>query len=215
MGIEDSRAFIGGLALVIIGAILSLMTAFYLLPDVFGDDALVARWWWEIVLNLQILCLAFMWFCHHNRLVQSSGWWRLRAVSHFLTGMISVSYPVGILLISAYMDWFRTPPPDAQVYGMIFLGAVLWAVGAFVMPIVNWLMVRQEDGTILNQPLGLNIVAWVRAFWPTFLCLAIGAIEVARGGLAGLTLLPVLMYLQGALPYFVKSRHASERDSEF
>jgi len=215
LGIEDSRAFIGGLALVIIGAILSLMTAFYLLPDVFGDEALVARWWWEIVLNLQILCLAFMWFCHHNRLVQSSGWWRLRAVSHFLTGMISVSYPVGILLISAYMDWFRTPPPPSQVFGMIFLGAALWAFGAFVMPIINWLMVRHENVPKINQALGLDITAWVRAFWPTFLGLAIGAIEATRGGLAGLTLLPVLMYMQGALPYFVKSRHASERDSEF
>jgi uncharacterized membrane protein len=213
--IEDSRAFFGGLALVIIGIILSLMTAFYLLPDVFGHQTLVARWWWEIVLNLQILCLAFMWFCHHNRLILSSGWWRLRAISHFLTGMVSVSYPVGVLLISAYLDWFREAPPPMQVYRMIFLATLLWAVGTFVMPIINWLFVRGEQTARTAGPLGRNPVAWLGAFWPTFLAILIGAVEAVRGGVWGLTLIPLLLYLQGALPYFKKAGHASPRDSDF
>lgn len=191
------------------------MTAFYLLPDVFGDKALTARWWWEIVLNLQILSFAFMWFCHHNKLVLSRGWWRFRAVSHFATGVIAVSYPVLIMLISAYMDWFRIPPLQSQVYTLMFVGGALWAVGNFFMPILYWLMVRHENGGKTNPALKLGAQTLFRAYWPTLLGIVIVWLEVERGGLVGFTLLPVLMYLQGALPYFVKSQHASARDSEF
>lgn len=191
------------------------MTAFYLLPDVFGEEALTARWWWEIVLNLQILSFAFMWFCHHNRLVLSRGRWRFRAVSHFVTGVVSVSYPVLLMLISAYMDWFRAPPPQSQVYTLIFAGTALWAVGTFVMPILHWLVVRHETDGQVKPVLGTGSKTWLQTYWPTIVGLVVAGVEIERGGLVGFTLLPMLMYLQGALPYFAKSQHASARDSEF
>ena len=210
--IHDSRSLLGGNAMVIVGVLLSLMMAFYMRPDVFGDDMLMARWWWEIVLNLQILCYAFMWFCHHNRMTHSKGWWRIRAISNFITGMVSVSYPAGILILSASMDWFRTDPDPKEVYLLILAGVALWAFGAFIMPIVNWLMVRGrlEQQETLSVPGRMKAV--LEAFWPTFLLLLIAALEWWRGGLTGYTVVPVLMYVQGALPYLVKARHQSPRD---
>ncbi|NVJ97202.1 MAG: hypothetical protein HWE25_03560 [Alphaproteobacteria bacterium] len=213
--IQDSRAFLGAMAMVIIGIILSLMVAFYMLPEVFGKKALMARWWWEIVLNLQILCYAFMWFCHHNRIVHSSGWWRLRAVSHFIVGMISVSYPAGILLISAMMDWFRVPPSPTQVYITMIAAVALWAFGAFIMPIVNWVMVRGQADDHTNIAATARVKRALKTFWPTLALFALGICEWSRGGLAGFALMPLLMYIQGALPYFAKARHASPRDMEF
>lgn len=210
--IHDSRALLGGIAMVIVGVLLSLMMAFYMMPDVFGEDMLMARWWWEIVLNLQILCYAFMWFCHHNRITHSTGWWRVRAISHFTTGMISVSYPAGVLVLSASMDWFRTDPNPKQVYLLILAGVALWAIGAFVMPIVNWLMVRSRLETQERLSVPSRMQAVLRAFWPTLLMFLVAGLEWWRGGLLGYTLLPILMYLQGGLPYLVKARHQSPRD---
>lgn len=220
--IHDSRALFGGIAMIIIGVILSMMVAFYMLPQVFGERTLMARWWWEIVLNLQILCYAFMWFCHHNRILHSSGWWRVRAVSHFMVGMVSVSYPAGILLLSAMMDWFRVKPEPVQVY-LTMIGAVaLWAFGAFIMPIINWVMVRSAMPSpdkaapdTMTKGMGAKAMAMVKTFWPTGLLLLLGACEWWRGGLEGYALMPLLMYLQGALPYLQKARHASPRDMDF
>ncbi|WP_286828651.1 MULTISPECIES: hypothetical protein [Kordiimonas] len=212
--IHDSRALMGGLAMMIIGAILSMMMAFYLLPDVFGEEALVSRWWWEIVLNLQILCLAFMWFCHHNRIIFSRGWWRMRAIVHFITGVVSVSYPVGIMLISAYMDWFREAPSERQVYLLMLGGVALWAVGNFVVPIIVWLMARPSARSDDASPLKFRPHIWLMAFWPTLSALVIGIIVWWQQGGAVSILVPILLYLQGALPYFRKAQHASPRDSD-
>jgi len=212
--IHDSRALMGGLAMMIIGAILSIMMAFYLLPDIFGTGALVSRWWWEIVLNLQILCLAFMWFCHHNRIIFSHGWWRMRAIVHFVTGVISVSYPVGIMLLAAYMDWFREAPGEKEVYLLMIAGAALWAVGNFVVPIIVWLMARPSAGSDNTSPLKFRPHVWLLAFWPTLTALLI-AISIWWQGSSALSIfVPILLYLQGALPYFRKARHASPRDSD-
>ncbi|MFC4347613.1 hypothetical protein ACFO5Q_07115 [Kordiimonas lipolytica] len=212
--IHDSRALMGGLAMMIIGAILSIMMAFYLLPDIFGEGALVSRWWWEIVLNLQILCLAFMWFSHHNRILYAQGWWRLRAITHFVTGVISVSYPVGIMLIAAYNDWFREGPTPSQVYLLVLGGIALWAVGNFIVPILVWLMVRSNQKQGNAPAMKFRPVVWVQAFWPTLAALMVAALVWWRQESSLSTLVPVLLYLQGALPYFRKARHASPRDSD-
>ncbi len=204
----------GGLAMMIIGAILSMMMAFYLRSDIFGTGTLVSRWWWEIVLNLQILCLAFMWFCHHNRIVFSQGWWRLRAIVHFVTGVISVSYPVGIMLLAAYMDWFREAPSEQQVYLLVLACVALWAVGNFIVPIVVWIMARPAPDSAEASPLKFRPLVWLVAFWPTLTALLVGIYVWWRGGSTLTILLPILLYLQGALPYFRKARHASPRDSD-
>ncbi|TNE60541.1 MAG: hypothetical protein EP335_18870 [Alphaproteobacteria bacterium] len=211
--IRDSRAFMGALGMLIVGAILALMVAFYMLPDIFGTGLLTARWWWEIVLNLQILCLAFMWFCHHERILQAEGRWRWRAIGNFLVGVISVSYPIGLLLISAWFDWFRHAPSERSVMIVMFGGIGLWIIGAFVMPIVHWLVLGPEARRDALQPLGAPR-HWLKAFWPTFLLLVVLACELARDGRTGYVAVPILMYIQGALPYLRKAGHASPRDAD-
>ncbi len=212
--IKDSRAFLGALALLIVGVIMSFKVGFFFAPQIFGDGMLTSRWWWEIVLNLQILCLAFMWFCHHDRMVQSEGRWRLRAVVNFIIGTISVCYPVMLLLIGAYLDWFRAIPPESAVIRLMLVGIGLWAVGSFVMPIFTMLLVGRENLGKSGDYLGLHPVAWLRAFWPSFMVALIIAVEWARGSELLYMFVPIFMYLQGALPYLNKARHASPRDSE-
>ncbi len=212
--IQDSRAFLGALALLIVGAIMAFKVGFFFAPEIFGSGALTSRWWWEIVLNLQILCLAFMWFCHHNRMQQGEGRWRLRAVVNFIIGMISVSYPVILLIVGAYYDWFRIAPPESSVIVLMLAGIGLWAVGAFVMPIFTTMIVGRHELGAAGEGLGLNPVAWVKIFWPTFVVIALLVVEALRDSVTLYMLVPIFMYIQGALPYLKKAYHASPRDSD-
>jgi len=210
--IKDSRAFLGALALLIVGVIMAFKVGFFFAPEIFGDGMLTSRWWWEIVLNLQILCLAFMWFCHHDRMVQSEGRWRLRAIVNFIVGVISVSYPVMLLLIGAYLDWFRETPPEQSVITLMLLAIGLWAVGVFVIPIFTTLLVGQKN--LGESSLGFNPSAWLRAFWPSFIVVLIIAYGALQKSEALYMFVPLFMYLQGALPYLHKAQHASPRDSD-
>ncbi|WP_417451491.1 hypothetical protein [Kordiimonas sp.] len=212
--IQDSRAFLGALALLIVGVIMGFKVGFFFSPEIFGTGMLTSRWWWEIVLNLQILCLAFMWFCHHNRLLQSSGRWRLRAVVNFIVGMISVSYPVMLLVIGAYYDWFRVPPPEASVVRLMLLALGLWALGAFVVPIFTILLVGNQNLGDSGRALGLEPVAWIKSFWPGFVVAAIIIVEILRDSTVLYMFVPLFMYWQGALPYLKKAKHGSPRDSD-
>lgn len=214
LGIKDSRAFLGALALLIVGVIMAFKVGFFFAPDIFGTGMLTSRWWWEIVLNLQILCLAFMWFCHHDRIVQSGGRWRIRAIVNFLVGMVSVSYPAMLLILGAYLDWFRDTPPESSVM-LLMLGAIaLWAAGSFIMPIVTTMLVGKENLGPGSARLGLNPKAWVQTFWPSFVVALIIFLEALRGSERLYMFVPIFMYLQGALPYLKKARHASPRDSD-
>ncbi|MCJ9429712.1 hypothetical protein [Kordiimonas marina] len=212
--IHDSRAFIGALALLIVGTILSLMVAFYLLPGVFGREIFIARWWWEIVLNLQILCLAFMWFCHHERIIQASGLWRLRAIGNFLVGIISVSYPIGVMLVSAWFDWFRHAPSEHTVLIVMIAGISLWVFGDFLMPVFYRMALGPEGRTALLAAAGDKHLRWFRNFWPTYILVGCLGYATVCGGLLALIPIPILMYMQGAIPYLRKAKHASPRDAD-
>ncbi|WP_262689930.1 hypothetical protein [Kordiimonas aestuarii] len=212
--IQDSRAFLGALALLIVGVIMAFKVGFFFAPHIFGDGMLTSRWWWEIVLNLQILCLAFMWFCHHDRIVQSKGRWRLRAIINFVVGMISVAYPVMLLVIGAYLDWFRTTPPESSVVALMLVGLALWAVGSLIIPIFTTLLVGHKNVGKAGESLGLRPFAWLTAFWPSCIVMLIIVFEAIRDSEILYMFVPVFMYLQGALPYLNKARHASPRDSD-
>ena len=212
--IQDSRAFLGALALWIVGGIMAFKVGFFFAPEIFGTGMLTSRWWWEIVLNLQILCLAFMWFCHHNRMLQSEGRWRARAIINFVIGMISVSYPAILLIVGAYLDWFREPPPDQSVVALMLVGLGLWSLGAFVMPVITTLLVGQKNLGEAGRHLGWRPIAWLAEFWPTLVVVLIIVVEVSRDSEVLYMFVPIFMYIQGALPYLKKAKHASPRDSD-
>ncbi len=212
--IQDSRAFLGALALLIVGAIMAFKVGFFFAPEVFGSGALTSRWWWEIVLNLQILCLAFMWFCHHNRMQQGEGKWRLRAIFNFIVGIISVSYPVILLVVGAYFDWFRVAPPEGSVVVLMLAGIGLWAMGSFIMPVFTAMIVGRRHLGAAGEALGFKPVAWAKTFWPTFVVVGLLVIEALRDSVTLYMFVPIFMYIQGALPYLKKAYHASPRDSD-
>ncbi len=213
--IQDSRAFMGGLALLVIGFILSFMQAFFVSPTVFEHNLLVARWWWEIVLNLQIMCLALMWFCHHERILHAQGWWRIRAISNMIVGLLSVSYPIVVFIVAAYCDWFRAPPGYHETLFLLMCGLGLWAIGAFVLPSIYWFKAvgRQGRGGRLQGV--SNLGNWGKLLWPTLLVMALLGLGIGMGWKPLYVLVPFLVYMQGALPYMRKAVHFSERDSLF
>lgn len=204
----------GALALLIVGVIMAFKVGFFFVPEIFGAGVLTSRWWWEIVLNLQILCLAFMWFCHHDRMQQSEGRWRLRAVSNFIVGTISVAYPVILLIIGAYLDWFQVAPSEGSVIGLMLTGIALWGVGVFVMPFITTMIVGQRHIGVAADVLRFSPKAWATTFWPAFVVAGLLIVEAVRDSVTLYMFVPVFMYIQGALPYLKKTYHASPRDSD-
>lgn len=214
--IEDGRSLFGGLALVITGMLLTAKAAFFFEMDFFGRGIMRSRWWWEILLNLQILALAFMWFAHHNRILVSSGRWRIRAIANLLIGFVATAVPGLVLLTAAYFDWFRVLPTDERIRSIIWYGCFLWFLGAMAFPAFRSFVMRAE------KPMYFFEVGWREAlrwgavhYWPGVLMIALMLIGHTFDVRVGYIMAPFLAYLQGATHYFTKSRRLTAYDLEY
>ncbi len=135
--IKDYRALYGALALTIVGVFLSFNSLVHVNGDAFDTSILSQRWYWEILLNVQILCFAFMWFSHHNRIAYASGKWRARAVVNFMVSMMAVGLPVIMLVLGAYYDWYRNPPSQETTKLIVRVAVYIWLVSNFAVPTVQ------------------------------------------------------------------------------
>lgn len=199
--IKDYRAMYGAIALILIGAVLSLQSILYVNIDFFGRDIIRARWHWELMLNIQILCFAFMWFSHHNRILFSSGKWRVRAITNFLIGFGAVGLPIFLTILGAVMDWYRTPPgPDVSKF-MIRLAVGMWLLSNFVMPGFQALFFRPDRIKTHRQN---NVFARVRHI-PAVLMIILLLANTYLPGNLGYVAAPFLCFLHGGLVYLEKA----------
>ncbi len=202
--IYDQRAMAGALALLFVGSNLTIMMAFYFFPGGAVFSLLQSRWWWELTFSMEILCLALMWMCHHERILEAEGWKKARAISRLLVGLAGVSTPSWVLVICAANDWFQNPPNlmDLAYYaGIVF---IVWVVSAYVIPILVALVARKPSFIYLGvkdrRRGGLVLLAS-----PFLLLLMVAAVEIPRGSHLHIVVWPFLTYLHGAMPYLVKA----------
>ena len=214
--IKDYRALYGALALVLIGLVLSLQSILYLHDDYFGREILTARWLWEIVLNIQILCFAFMWFSHHNRILFSHGRWRARAIMNFLIGFGAVSIPAVLMLLSAGFDWYRNPPSADTPKLLIGIAAVIWLISNFGVPTVQrFLLMHWKKRQPIKEPTGSGAHnGFMFRHWPAALAVALLAANDFIGYEIGFFMAPFLCFLHGAVVYYVKAFKAPHYESE-
>lgn len=203
MLVRESRALFGAIALLTTGAILSSMTHQYFAGQYTGEAIVRSRSWWEVVLNLQVLCLAFMWFCYADRVRVDD---RKRAFIMRLRmafGLMSVSVPFLIAIAAAYLGWFEERPSIQVIDIIVCYMLIFWAVSACLPRMVAYRAVKGQFTAI---------ELW-RYLKPRPLYAATPA---ASGGLLILAdffwetrgyyfLLPTLFYLQAAMPFLIKA----------
>lgn len=197
----------GALALVLIGLVLSLQSILYLHEDYFGREIFTARWHWEIVLNIQILCFAFMWFSHHNRILFSHGRWRARAILNFLIGFGAVGMPAALMIMSASLDWYRNPPGSDVPKYLIGIAAMIWLVSNFLIPAIQkFALSRRKISGRSREPGGLLLV---RAFLLRHLPAALAAVLLLANDFIGFEIgyimAPFLCFYHGAIVYYRKA----------
>ena len=118
------------------------------------------------------------------------------------------------MLISAWFDWFRHAPSAHTVFIVMLAGISLWVFGDFVMPIIYRALLGSEGRAALLTASGPKRLRWLRNFWPTYLLVASLGYAMVCDARWALIPIPILMYMQGAIPYLRKARHASPRDAD-
>lgn len=202
MRLTSNRALLGAIAMILVGIVLSMMSGNYI-TRLEADGLTRSRWWWELVLNSQILCAAFIWFSHIDR-VKAAGEriWLVRFLQ-MIFGMIAVLLPVWIAVAAAVFGWFEARP-DRQTIDDVFLVCIsVWFGVAFIM----WLLECKAHRRWIRP--------WFarRRYWhlapiatlPTVAAVALTVVELVRGGTQHYIYIPFLLYLQGAVPYVVQS----------
>lgn len=203
---------LGATALLLVGLYLSTLMWAYLGSTEPTYPLLQSRWWWELSLNLQILCFAFMWVCHHERVVATRGWRKVRAVARLLIGMLGVSTPICVLFVCVVNDWYHNAPDTAQL--AIVSGSVvtLWALLSYILPTVIGLLLRRKRFLYVglkSEPLGgaLYLMA------PFVILTGIALIPEARGSQMHWVIWPLAFYIHAATPYLHRTYTCQEQET--
>lgn len=199
--IKDLRAFSGGVALVLVGLQLSVMMGFYFIPGGEAFAILQSRWWWELALNLQIVCFFLMYLCHSVRMKESVGSKKLRAYWRFAVGMLGVSVPSWVTVIAANHNWFREPPKQADLIYFAGLVFILWVISAYVIPVV--LSIVSPSKRLMGIPRSRTEIKKFSLYLSPVICLILlYGMETVRGGHSHIIMWPFLTYFFGAVHYF-------------
>ncbi len=203
MRFVGNRALLGAAAMVIVGLVLSMLASDYISGLGQAEGLTTSRWWWEIVLNSQILCAAFIWFTHIDKVKASSGWRMVVSLLQLLSGLVAVLLPLWIALAGILFGWFKTGPSLKALNLTIFVCLSVWAVAWLVMWTLECVGRRR-----LVLPWFLTRGRWYKIILgvsPILLAILLSVEEIMRGGYLHYIYAPFLFYLQGAVPYFIVS----------
>lgn len=194
---RDLRALWGAAALVITGFILADMLSHYLMA-INGQSALTrSRLWWEIVLNLQILSAAMVWFCYSDRIDGSRGRIRLLQNIRRWFAIATVLLPSILGVIGIQQNWFVEQPSTTYVWTFACLVLFVWLGGL----VVHHMVQRRRR----NKPKKASLKYRVLFLLPAITLTMVILLDAPTGGQTWLLAIPVLTYLQGAIPFITKA----------
>jgi len=201
--IKDGRAVFGATALVLTGAILSSMVYQYFAGQYTGEALVRSRAWWEIVLNLQVLCLGFMWFCYADRVRTSDPVRAFFMRLLMVVGLVAVSIPFLIAVCGVYFGWFEDRPSMRVVDIIVCVLVGFWVVSV----ITPKLLLLKGQGQRLNWANIKNTLTpkpWITAL-PGGLGMLVIVVDWFFGPVAFYFLIPFLFYTQSAIPFLQKA----------
>lgn len=193
----DNRALMGAIALNITGVILAFML-FQYLQATDGARALSrSRLVWELILNLQILSAALIWFCYSDRIESSHRPIRWLQQARRWFAMITVLLPTGLGLLGIQQNWFLQQPSAATVRLFALVVLAYWLIGIWLHFLVQRRRRTQRGRASFRY----------RVFFllPAIVLILIALVDVPLGGQLWLLAIPVLTYLQGSMPFLTKA----------
>ncbi len=195
--VTDGRALMAAMALMITGTIVAMMVHHYVASPAPDNAITRSRLWWEIVLNLQLLSVGMIWFCYSDRIGDASG--RVKGLQILLCAfaIVSVLMPSILGAISAANNWFEIRPNPSTFTSFFAFGVGFWLVTL----VVQIILLRLRNKYSKRDPIRRGI----RFYTPAIILGVILLIDAPGGGTRWLVMTPVLLYLQGALPYLMKA----------
>lgn len=156
-----------------------------------------SRFWWEISLNLQILCVALMWFCYSERIDRAQGQKRTLQVIRRWIGIFFVLVPSMFGFGGIFLGWFLTPPDPVLLLSLAGVVLVLWL---FVLVLQKTYQLRIGSGWPV-----LTLQQRLLYFSPTLTLAVIGLFGELSDLPFWLLAIPVFIYLQGAMPFLMRA----------
>ena len=193
--ITDGRALMAGIAMLIAGVITAQIVEQFVYSEATEPALTRSRLWWEIVLNLQILSLGMIWFCYSDRIADATG--RLKHMQMLMCGltMLSALMPTILAGVSAANNWFSIRPGLQSFIGFFLFGVAFWFASLIAQVLLLRLRARMAGKPTKSRPM------WFYA--PAAALAVISLIDAPLGGRLWLVMTPILLYLQGAMPYLV------------
>jgi len=190
----------GGIALTIVGAILTSMLKLYFAGEYTGEGIVGSRLWWEVALNLQILSAALMWFCYADRIDENVGAMRRIMQLRMWFGLFVVFLPLWMAILSFYLNWFEVRPPIEIVNAMIYGMVVFWAI-ATLLPRILMLKIKSEKTPYRAVLANMKPTHWY-SLAPTYFLVVIWIIGLWDDSVIRYQYAPIMLYFQAAVPYF-------------
>ncbi|UTW60102.1 hypothetical protein KFE96_07270 [Kordiimonas sp. SCSIO 12603] len=179
----------------IVGALLSSMFFVH-----FNDDFGLARarWWWEIMMNLQALSCAFVWFCYVDRLRDLDGNPRPVMKVRMWAALLLTLTPAWVTLYAAYRNWFVERPEMHDLNPIFVLVIVSWIV-SILIPRAMYLA---GDKT---EPFSVwKLIKPTRTFWrflAVIIVVLVGALQLFSLKIAYM-ISPFLLFFITSIGYF-------------
>jgi len=195
--LHDGRALLTAIALMITSVIFAQMVAQYVTTTEVNQGLIRSRLWWEMVLNLQLLSVGMIWFSYSDRISIATG--PIRRMHIINCGFVSLSVfmPTFLGVVSASNNWFEIRPGPDVFVGFFLFGISAGLIGLVLQTILYRLRRKSAEH-----------YARRRGIWFFLPSIALGlavVFDAPGGGTWWLILTPILLYLQGAVPYLLKA----------
>lgn len=195
--VAKPRALMAATALFVSGSIMSMLVQQYLSSNEIEGAFTRSRLWWEVVLNVQLLCAGMMWFYYAEKIEDAVGAKRRYQMVRSTFSIITVSVPIFIAAYAALNNWFEAKPDSVTLY--IFAGSLIvyWAAGLFLH---RQVILRRVGGRFkLHSRVGF------RFFIPLYFLMTVIVCDIALQGRDWVVMTPILLSVQAATPYFLKA----------
>ena len=199
--LQDARALWGGIAFLTTGVVLSVMCGLYFYSSATGENYLKSRMFWEIVLNLQVLCISLIWFAYDERIENAQGRWRVRMIVNLVFAIIVNLGPLGFFFYTTYKTWYSNFPSEATIIGIVHAIVLGWLF--FELLVQGGF--RLITGTILMRSGGETSWTGSRIFgnmWPVMVMVLVLVAAELTGEKLFYVVAPIFGYMKGALDFF-------------
>lgn len=190
-----------GMAFLATGVIVAMMVDYYVSSPASETAITRSRLWWEIVMNLQILSVALIWFCYTDRIGDAKGTKKRLHILMCCFAMLSVLMPSVLGAVSAANNWFEIRPGPNSFIGFFVFGVAFWCASIVAQFILLRLRVRYAGKSMRRRSIWFYSPAMVLTVFVAF--------DGPSGGHLWLVMTPILLYLQGAMPFFQKAFSAA------